>query len=556
MNEPAFTFVDLFAGIGGFHAAMKAFGGECVYAVEIDKAAALVYEKNWGHTAFGDITQDADDDRSIMNVPEHDVLCAGFPCQPFSKSGAQRGMDEARGTLFFNILSIIKAHHPKVVLLENVRNLIGPRHEHEWDVIVQSLRQEGYHVSARPAIFSPHLLPAWLGGTPQVRERVFITATLVPEPLRDELIPSGAGGEVDFKALGPKPVAQMSDRFPLVEEAGAEEHRHHLRTGRPCSCDLFDPGDERAGWDLQSSGILSADETDPEDVQLRLNETETLWIDAWHEFEQIIRKASGRRLEGFPYWADSWCSFPELSALVAARRFPEPQLVAEGDGKRYAPRTDMPDDLVPASVKRPAISPSDPPWKQSHLRRNYDLFERYHREIVAWAYRWGVYTDLFPASRRKLEWQAQDAEGLWETVMHFRPSGIRAKRPTYLPALVAITQTSIVGPLRRRLSPRETARLQGLPECFTFGTQKAAATYKQMGNGVAVGAVWHVFREHVERDQELLLSEHWKGADADRCGRLFEAVKVAPSSPREELAKHRPAKPDLDEPTRHPSMGR
>src|SRR5690606_3261755 len=137
---------------------------------------------------------------------------------------------------------------------------------------------------------------------------------------------------------------QMSDRFPLVEEAGAEEHRHHLRTGRPCSCDLFDPGDERAGWDLQSSGILSADETDPEDVQLRLNETETLWIDAWHEFEQIIRKASGRRLEGFPYWADSWCSFPELSALVAARRFPEPQLVAEGDGKRYAPRTDMPDD--------------------------------------------------------------------------------------------------------------------------------------------------------------------------------------------------------------------
>ena len=85
--------------------------------------------------------------------------------------------------------------------------------------------------------------------------------------------------------------------------------------------------------------------------------------------------------------------------------------------------------------------------------------------------------------------------------MHFRPSGIRAKRPTYLPALVAITQTSIIGPRERRLSPRETARLQGLPDSFVFPNQPAAATYRQMGNGVNVGAVWHVFREHVKRDQ-------------------------------------------------------
>jgi len=99
----SFEFVDLFAGIGGFHAAMKAYGGKCVYAVEIDKKAAHVYEHNWGHPALGDITQDADSDLKIMNVPRHDVLCAGFPCQPFSKSGAQRGMDETRGTLFFTL---------------------------------------------------------------------------------------------------------------------------------------------------------------------------------------------------------------------------------------------------------------------------------------------------------------------------------------------------------------------------------------------------------------------------------------------------------------------
>src|SRR6478735_6448841 len=195
MSQAAFRFVDLFAGVGGFHAALKAYGGQCVYAVEIDRQAARVYEKNWGHPALGDITLDADADLEIMNVPPHDVLCAGFPCQPFSKSGAQRGMDEARGTLFFNIASIIKAHHPAIVLLENVRNLIGPRHEHEWDVIIRTLREEGYNVSARPAIFSPHLLPAHLGGTPQVRERVFITATYAPKS-----VPLRSDGEVDVEA--------------------------------------------------------------------------------------------------------------------------------------------------------------------------------------------------------------------------------------------------------------------------------------------------------------------------------------------------------------------
>jgi len=110
MPAPAYRFVDLFAGVGGFHAALKSYGGQCVYAVEIDAQARHVYESNWGHSALGanergDIALDADADRGVMEVPEHDVLCAGFPCQPFSKSGTQRGMDEARGTLFFNIAS-------------------------------------------------------------------------------------------------------------------------------------------------------------------------------------------------------------------------------------------------------------------------------------------------------------------------------------------------------------------------------------------------------------------------------------------------------------------
>src|SRR5215213_4175372 len=146
----SFTFIDLFAGIGGFHAALSAMGGECVYAVEKDPEAAAVYERNWGIDPLGDIVEDTE---GRMVVPKHDVLAAGFPCQPFSKSGFQRGMDEARGTLFWNILRILEVQRPTVVLLENVRNIYGPRHKHEWHVIVRSLRELGYQVSSRPIVF-------------------------------------------------------------------------------------------------------------------------------------------------------------------------------------------------------------------------------------------------------------------------------------------------------------------------------------------------------------------------------------------------------------------
>ncbi|CAB4673761.1 unannotated protein [freshwater metagenome] len=142
--------------------------------------------------------------------------------------------------------------------------------------------------------------------------------------------------------------------------------------------------------------------------------------------------------------------------------------------------------------------------------------------LEKWKKKWSIDSDLFPPSRRKLEWQAQGTPSLWETVMHLRPSGIRAKRATYLPALVAITQTSIIGPERRRITPLEAARLQGLPDWFDFGDQADALTYKQLGNGVSVGAVWHVLQETIARYEKLL---------KESCPGLANALLESPHTP-------------------------
>lgn len=443
-DTAAFHFIDLFAGIGGFAAAFSAMGGKPVYSVEIDSDAAGIYQSNWGHSPLGDITADANE--GTMKVPAHQILAAGFPCQPFSKSGAQKGMDETRGTLFWNIMEIVKTHHPTVVLLENVRNLAGPRHTHEWEVIIDRLRSEGYIVSSEPAIFSPHLLPKKLGGRPQSRERVFITATYAPNA-----------------ALDPStilPVVSIKDRF-----------------------DTWSAQD----WNLAVDLPLSAE---VDQLDCKLSDTETKWIDAWDEWVRLYyRLSEGSQPPGFPIWVDDWVTEPNL-----------------------------------------VISPEIPQWKANFLRKNAALYTKYQREFDNWLEKHKVLTDLFPPSRRKFEWQAQDAQTLWECVMHFRPSGIRAKKATYLPALVAITQTSIIGPLRRRLSTREAARLQGLPEWFTFGDQKSSATYKQLGNGVNIGVVWHVLKKHVKRDKEWL-------RNTPEGRKIIKAISNLPDSPDEILSQ-------------------
>ena len=163
---PKFSFIDLFAGIGGFRLAMQNLEGKCVYTSEWDEQAKKTYQANFGEVPFGDITKE-ETKRWIPN--NFDVLCAGFPCQAFSIAGKRGGFEDTRGTLFFEVAEIIKRKQPKAIFLENVKGLRNHDRGKTLKTILNTLREDlGYYVP------EPKILNAKDFGVPQNRERIFI----------------------------------------------------------------------------------------------------------------------------------------------------------------------------------------------------------------------------------------------------------------------------------------------------------------------------------------------------------------------------------------------
>ena len=162
--DKSLKFIDLFCGIGGFHQALTKIGCECVFASDIDENCRKTYEINYGLKPKGDITK-----INIEEIPSFDILCGGFPCQPFSKAGFQKGFDDDRGNLFFYICNIVKKHNPKYMILENVRNLASHDDGNTWKIIRQSIKNMGYYTYDEPV-----LLNVLHFNIPQNRERVVI----------------------------------------------------------------------------------------------------------------------------------------------------------------------------------------------------------------------------------------------------------------------------------------------------------------------------------------------------------------------------------------------
>ncbi len=161
-KKQKFTFIDLFAGIGGMRLAFERAGGKCVFSSEWDKFAQLTYQSNFGEIPHGDITK-----IPTKDIPKHDVLLAGFPCQPFSHAGLKKGFRDTRGTLFFDIARIIEERKPSLVLLENVKGFKNHDGGRTFKVIQETLDGIGYNVFAK-------ILNASDFGLPQNRERIFI----------------------------------------------------------------------------------------------------------------------------------------------------------------------------------------------------------------------------------------------------------------------------------------------------------------------------------------------------------------------------------------------
>jgi DNA (cytosine-5)-methyltransferase 1 len=394
-----FKYIDLFCGIGGFHQALSDLGGECVYACDIDADCRKTYERNYGIKPEGDITKTDEKD-----IPHHNVLCAGFPCQAFSKAGKRLGFaDETKGTLFFDILRILRYHKPEYALLENVRNLASHDHGNTWKVIHDSLIETGYNVIDNPVIFSPHYI-----GVPQHRERVFIMCVR--------------------KDVGSLPPFYFNvDRIPK------------------CSIDDIL---------LKDSEIENIDsyKLKPEMIE---------WIDNWNEFIQGIKCD---KLPGFPVWADSLCALEDN------------HLMPEWD--------------------------SMPGWMKTFIKKNNELWQNNKEFIDKWLEK-AKKNRLFFGSKAKFEWQAGETKhpDIWQHIMQIRPSGLRVKPGTYFPALVAITQTSIVGKKKRFLTPRECARLQSFPDSFIYD-DKTAQAYKQFGNSINVALV-KLFAQYMFGDKEV-----------------------------------------------------
>ncbi len=250
-NDTAkFTFIDLFAGIGGFHQAMRYLGGKCIMASEIDSACVETYKTNYNAKDIrGDIRRIEAD-----SIGKFDVLCAGFPCQPFSKAGLQKGFnDKGRGNLFFNIMRILDGHpEVKFVFLENVRNLADK--EDNWSVIRDELMKRNFFITEKPIILSPSNF-----GLPQIRERVYILG--IRKDIRNTAI--------------------LTNDYIHIEDLGLENIQFKNR------CKLG------SAFSILENHVSDDYVVDEEKEKMIL---------AWDEF----RKGTGIKTIGFPIWVDSF----------------------------------------------------------------------------------------------------------------------------------------------------------------------------------------------------------------------------------------------------------
>ena len=426
MKTRTFRFIDLFAGLGGFHLALERLGGTCVFAAEWKESLRDLYETNFGLRPVGDITLIAP-----QSIPKHDLLTAGFPCQPFSKAGEQRGFEcTEQGGLFFNVEEILRQKKPSFFILENVPNLLKHDSGNTWKKIQRLLGQEGlgYHISATK--LSPHNF-----GIPQIRERIYIVGSL--HPLTSFVWPKTTDAETSIDSILDNQPADAKQFSPQVREC----------------------------------------------------------LNVWNAFLKACPKDV--TLPSFPLWSMEWgATYPfedktpyALKVIHGANAL----LGFKGSHGRklgYLRKIEARWAALPSHARTEQME--FPKWKKNFIRQN----RQFYADNKSWIDPWLPRILKFPSSLQKLEWNVQGGEyDIWRYVLQFRASGVRIKRRTTAPSLIAMTDTQvpIIGWQKRYMTPRECARLQSLDDLKELPSSSTQA-FHALGNAVNSCVVERVAR--------------------------------------------------------------
>ncbi|MDR1458701.1 MAG: DNA (cytosine-5-)-methyltransferase, partial [Bacteroidales bacterium] len=424
-------FVDLFAGLGGFHLALKKLGHECVFASELIPELRDLYKINHDMECAGDINE-----VNIQEIPEHDVLCSGFPCQPFSQAGFQQGFNDTkeRGNLFYRIMDILEYHKPEFVFLENVPNLKSHDKGNTYEVIHNELSR---FYDVKEDILSPHYF-----GIPQHRTRIYIVGRL-----------KSKGGLQNFT-------------FPNHD-------------------------DERLECDINT--IIVPDDND----YMTLKATTLNHIAAWQKFLDILVE-NKITVPTFPVWAMEFGATYKYDTIAPyfQRKYElEGKKGKFGEEISGNSKDDCLQCLpIYAQTNKTEANRNFPDWKKQYIRQNRDFYIKNKSLLDKWLE--GI--KGFENSHQKFEWNcgSEEQPNIYDKIVQFRPSGIRVKKPTFSPALVLTTTQIPIFPWiktpnneqGRYMTRKEAAKLQcmeDLKEC----PDTIAKAFRAFGNAVNVEVV-------------------------------------------------------------------
>ena len=445
--------IDLFAGLGGFHHSFDKLGKEmgfdvrCEFVSELKKDLRELYQINYNVPAEiinPDITLLNSDEEILRCVPEHDILCGGFPCQPFSKAAKQQGFedDDGRGILFNYIADIIRVRRPKFIFLENVANLKTHDEGNTWRVIHDRLEHElEYHI--KELVISPHEY-----GYPQYRKRIYIVG--------------------------------------IKKEAGDLEHFQWPAKPLRATCDI--------------TAIMEDKPTHPQPIK----DVQRHYIDVWQQFLNLCVEHNAK-LPAAPIWAMEFGADYEFEKLVPAK---QPLANLQGKRGKLGDiihgntveecLAQLPNYAKPSKKKDQEKDLQFPDWKIKIISENRKFYEANRDWIDPWKEQIRDWDNSF----MKFEWNC-DEDGVMnisDKILQFRPSGLRVKRPTYSPALTFMSSQVPIFPGAtyhdekgneihgRFMTMVEAARVQGMGELRFDGLAKARI-YEALGNAVDVEIV-------------------------------------------------------------------